>query len=67
MKKEAKDIKLIINGGGAAGASIAEMLNGIGIKNIIICDTKGAIYEGRKEHMNESKEYLAKISNPGKV
>lgn len=53
MKKDPSEIKLIVNGGGAAGISISEMLLAIGIKNIIICDTKGAIYEGRKENMND--------------
>jgi malate dehydrogenase (oxaloacetate-decarboxylating) len=52
MKKSPKDIKLIINGGGAAGLSITNLLLNLGVVNIIICDTKGAIYKGRTENMN---------------
>ncbi len=44
MKKNAGDVKLIVNGGGAAGISITELLIAIGIKHIVICDTAGAIY-----------------------
>lgn len=52
MKRDAKDVKLIINGGGAAGLSITRLLLALGIKNIVICDTKGAIYNGRTINMN---------------
>lgn len=64
MKKDASQVKVVVNGGGAAGLSITEMLLGIGIKNIIICDTKGAIYKDRKENMNEQKYRLAELTNP---
>lgn len=57
-------LKIVVNGGGAAGLSITELLLKIGCKNIIICDTKGAIYEGRTFNMNEHKRSLAKITNP---
>lgn len=62
--KKPEDIKLIVNGGGAAGLSITTLLLKIGIKNIIICDTKGAIYVGRPVNMNKQKDELAAITNP---
>jgi malate dehydrogenase (oxaloacetate-decarboxylating) len=52
MNKKPEEVKLIVNGGGAAGLSITDLLLEIGVKNIIIADTKGAIYKGRKENMN---------------
>lgn len=47
LKKQPKDIKVIVNGGGAAGLSITHLLIKIGVQELIVCDTKGAIYEGR--------------------
>lgn len=57
-------MKLIVNGGGAAGLSITTLLLKIGIKNIIICDTKGAIYKNRPVNMNKQKDELAELTNP---
>lgn len=59
-KRELKDIKVVINGAGAAGIACTEMLKLIGIKsnNIILCDQHGVIYKGRSE-MNEWKEKYA--------
>lgn len=62
--KAPHELKVIVNGGGAAGLSITELLLMIGIKNIIICDTQGAIYKGRKKNMNKNKEQLAELTNP---
>ncbi len=58
MGKKAEEVKVIVNGGGAAGLSITELMLNIGIKNIIICDTKGAIYKDRKENMNKNKRII---------
>lgn len=55
LKKTPADLKTIINGGGAAGQSICELLIESGVKDIIMCDTKGAIYKGRPENMNKYK------------
>lgn len=52
MDKKIGDIKIIITGGGAAGVTICKLLIEYGAKNIIMADTKGAIYAGRKEGMN---------------
>lgn len=64
VKKEPANLKVIVNGGGAAGLSITELLLKIGIKNIIVCDTQGAIYAQRKKNMNPNKDALARLTNP---
>ena len=71
LRKSLKDeVKIVINGAGAAGTAIAKLLLSYGLKNIIVCDSKGIIYKGRKE-MNSEKEKLALITNldnkPGKL
>jgi malate dehydrogenase (oxaloacetate-decarboxylating) len=60
-------MKVVINGAGAAGGSLAKLLNHYGVQDIVLCDTHGAIYEGRKEGMNSVKEKLAKITNKKKI
>lgn len=60
-KKEA--IKIVVNGAGAAAISITKLLLSDGIKQVVLCDTKGAIYEGRTIGMNPVKEEMAKITN----
>lgn len=67
VHKKANALKIIVNGGGAAGLSITELLLQIGCRNIIVCDTQGAIYEGRVKNMNENKNSIAKITNPLKI
>lgn len=54
-EKKAEDVKVVINGAGAAGACIAKLFLAYGVKNIIVCDSKGAIYKGRQENMNPTK------------
>lgn len=61
--KDFADATAVINGSGAAGISIARLLNTFGIKDVVLCDTKGAIYEGRQEGMNAEKQLLAKETN----
>jgi malate dehydrogenase (oxaloacetate-decarboxylating)(NADP+) len=55
--RKIEDIKLVCNGAGAAGIACLELLQAIGIKfeNLILCDTKGVIYQGRTEGMNQWK------------
>ncbi|MBE6827354.1 MAG: NAD-dependent malic enzyme [Ruminococcaceae bacterium] len=60
------ECKAVINGSGAAGVAIAKLLMTLGLKDVILCDRTGAIYEGR-ENLNSSKEELAKITNRGMV
>ncbi|MBG9550285.1 NAD(P)-dependent malic enzyme [Cytobacillus firmus] len=64
--KKMDEIKIVINGAGAAGIAIIKLFLNMGAKDIIMCDTKGAIYEGRQERMNPVKESVAKITNLGK-
>ena len=52
-----------MNGAGAAGIAVSSLLIHYGYKNFIVCDTKGAIYKGRKEGMNPFKEKIAEITN----
>ena len=66
-KKQLSDLKIVINGCGAAGISIAEILLHAGAKDVIICDTKGPIYEGRTNNMNKYKIDLAKRTNKTKI
>lgn len=63
VDKKMEDLKIVINGAGAAGSAIAELLMADGAKNIILCDRTGALYVGR-ENMNSSKEELAAKTNP---
>ncbi len=64
--KKKSEIKLVINGAGAAAISIARLLLLAGVSNIILCDRTGAIYEGREKGMNPVKEEMAGITNPSK-
>ncbi|MBI2546367.1 NAD-dependent malic enzyme [Candidatus Woesearchaeota archaeon] len=62
-----EEAKFAISGVGAAGVATARLLLKAGAKDIIMTDTRGAIYEGRKEHMNQVKEGIAHITNKEKV
>ena len=64
--KKFADIKIVVNGAGAAGQAITRLLFAMKAKNIILCDTKGAIYEGRAEGMNPYKDDIAKVTNRSK-
>ncbi len=59
--KEIDKVKIVFNGAGASAISCAHLYTLLGVKkeNIIMCDTHGVIYKGRKEHMNEFKEMFA--------
>ena len=57
--KSMTEIKVVANGAGAAGIAIIKLLYSYGVRDIIMCDTKGAIYEGRPHGMNEIKEQVA--------
>jgi len=64
--KKKEDIKIVVSGAGAAAISITRLLLTYGIKDITLCDRKGAIYEGRGEGMNPIKEEMAKVTNLSK-
>ena len=61
--KKKEDVKLVLNGAGAAAISITKLLLSDGFKDITLCDRKGAIYEGRPEGMNPIKDEMAKVTN----
>lgn len=67
VNKELNDLQVVINGAGAAGIAIIRLLNQVGVKDVIMCDSKGAIYEGRSEGMNPVKEQVAKMTNQHKI
>jgi malate dehydrogenase (oxaloacetate-decarboxylating) len=62
VRKNIEDIEVVINGSGAAGIAVTKLLMSMGLKKVILCDTKGAIFDGR-EHLNAEKEVMAKLSN----
>ncbi|MFC0474181.1 NADP-dependent malic enzyme [Robertmurraya beringensis] len=61
--KSMNEIKVVANGAGAAGIAIMKLLYTYGVRDIIMCDTKGAIYEGRPFGMNDIKNEIAKYTN----
>ncbi|MCC6326882.1 MAG: NAD-dependent malic enzyme [Acidobacteria bacterium] len=64
--KRMEDIKLVVNGVGAAGVACSKIVMAAGVKNIIGCDQTGAIYEGRTENMNWVKDWYGRHTNPEK-
>lgn len=65
--KKMNEIKVVANGAGAAGIAIIKLLYNYGVRDIIMCDTKGAIYEGRPIGMNSVKAEVAKYTNRDKI
>ncbi|SMO33594.1 NAD(P)-dependent malic enzyme [Melghirimyces algeriensis] len=63
VDKALNDIKVVVNGAGAAGVAIIKLLLSLGVKDIVMCDSKGIIYEGRREGMNSVKENIARVTN----
>jgi malate dehydrogenase (oxaloacetate-decarboxylating) len=61
--KKMNEIKVVANGAGAAGIAIIKLLYSYGVRDVIMCDTKGAIYEGRPQGMNKIKDEVAKFTN----
>jgi len=64
VNKRMSEIKTVIAGAGSAGYCIAQLLNFKGFKNIVVVDSKGAIFKGRKINMNKYKEEITKFTNP---
>lgn len=65
--KKMSEIKVVANGAGAAGMAIIKLLYRYGVRDIIMCDSKGAIYEGRPEGMNGIKDEVAKFTNRDQI
>ena len=66
VDKKIEDVRVVINGSGAAGMSIANLMMALGVRHLYMCDSKGAIYEGR-ENMNSFKQEISKITNREKI
>lgn len=61
--KHIDEIRVVTSGAGAAGIAIIKLLISMGLKDVVLCDRKGAIYKGRTEDMNPVKEEMAEITN----
>jgi malate dehydrogenase (oxaloacetate-decarboxylating) len=61
--KNIEDIRIVVNGAGAAGVAVVKLLLQMGVKDVILCDTKGIIHEGRSVGMNQFKKEMASITN----
>lgn len=64
VDKEMNEVKVVLNGAGAAGIAITKLLRSIGFQDIIMCDSKGIIHKNRTEGMNKEKFEIAQITNP---
>ncbi len=61
--KKMSEIKLVVNGAGSAGIAVTKLLMSAGVKNVIMCDKIGALYEGA-EGMTDAQAEMAKVTNP---
>ncbi|MEZ5305807.1 MAG: malic enzyme-like NAD(P)-binding protein [Pyrinomonadaceae bacterium] len=64
VNKKMKDIKVVVNGIGAAGVACSKIVMAAGVQNVVGCDTSGALYHGRSENMNWVKDWFARHTNP---
>jgi malate dehydrogenase (oxaloacetate-decarboxylating) len=67
LKRKINTFKVVIAGAGAAGIATASMFSAYGVKDIVVCDRAGALYEERRSNMNPFKKELTKKTNPGKI
>ena len=61
--KKWEDVSIVFSGAGAAGEAIAKLMISMGAKDVVMCDSRGIIYKGRKEGMNPAKEEIAEFTN----
>lgn len=61
--KNIEKIKVVVNGAGAAAIAVTKILITAGVKHVVLCDSRGTIYKGRKENMNEAKIEISYITN----
>ena len=66
VSKPIEEITVVANGAGSAGVAISKLLISMGVKDVLLCDTKGIIYQGRPAGMNSIKEEMALITNKEK-
>jgi malate dehydrogenase (oxaloacetate-decarboxylating) len=67
VKKNVKNIKVVVSGVGAAGIAITKLLIKYGVTNVILSDSTGIVYRGRKNGMNPAKEKMAEVTNPKNI
>ncbi|MCZ8511761.1 NAD-dependent malic enzyme [Paenibacillus filicis] len=65
--KTMDQIRVVVNGAGAAGIATMRLLSHMGVQDIVMCDTKGILYEGRQEGMNPFKQEIARMTNQRKI
>ena len=63
VEKDVSEIRVVINGAGAAGIAVTKLLMTLGVKDVVLCDSKGAIFKGRTYGMNPYKDEIAEITN----
>jgi malate dehydrogenase (oxaloacetate-decarboxylating) len=66
-RQKLERLKIVISGAGAAGVAVTRILLRGGARDVIVCDRKGIIHEGRLRELNESKTWLARHTNPRKL
>ena len=64
VKKNLPEVRIVVNGAGAAATAITKLLISAGAVDVTLCDRSGAIYNGRQEHMNPAKQEIADMTNP---
>ncbi|HEY8415240.1 MAG TPA: malic enzyme-like NAD(P)-binding protein [Thermaerobacter sp.] len=62
--KALEDVRIVVNGAGAAGIAVSQLLLDLGARDLVLCDSRGAIYAGRPYGMNPYKQRVAERSNP---
>ena len=66
VEKKLEEVRIVVNGAGAAAVAITKLLLAAGAKDITLCDRRGAIYAGREEGMNWIKTEMAEVTNPAR-
>ena len=66
VRKKLEEVRVVVNGAGAAAISITRLLLSAGARDVTLCDRAGAIYAGRAQGMNWIKEEMAQVTNPEK-
>jgi malate dehydrogenase (oxaloacetate-decarboxylating) len=67
VSKDVSEVRVVVNGAGAAGIAVTKLLMTMGVKDVVLCDSRGAIFEGRTCGMNPYKEEIAKVTNRRKL
>ena len=64
VRKNLPEVRIVLNGAGAAATAISRLLVTAGAKDVTLCDRSGAIWNGRTDHMNSAKQEIAELTNP---